>query len=118
MSADLFMLKDAGKTLKLNTIWVLARCANGGTYKVILNPPLPGPSPADTLKLAKVNQYGGLHFAQKDVSALGLEVAPDEALTWSLKMTRPGGGNLQQDPDTGEMEVTDLMLAVGYQWSD
>ena len=71
------------------------------------------------MKLAKVNQYGGLHFAQKDISQPGLELEPGATpLTWSLKMTRPDGGNLQPDPANGEMEVKDLMLAVGYQWQD
>jgi hypothetical protein len=118
MSTELFMLKDTGKTLKINTIWLLARCTDGGTYKVVLDPPLPPPVTSNTMKLARVNQYGGLHFGQRDVSALdNLELVPGEApLKWSLKMTRPGGGNLQLDPATSEMEVKDLMLAVGYQW--
>jgi hypothetical protein len=69
------------------------------------------------MKLARVSQYGGLHFGQKDISAVGLEIVPnDPPLNWSLKMTRPGGGNLQKDPATNEMEVADIMLVVGYQW--
>jgi hypothetical protein len=31
-------------------------------------------------------------------------------------MTRPGGGNLQEDPVSKAMEVQDVMLVVGYEW--
>ncbi|MBA3354595.1 MAG: hypothetical protein H0U18_01395 [Pyrinomonadaceae bacterium] len=65
--------------------------------------------------MAKINQYGGLHYAQKDVS--GISVAPtDPPLQWVLKMIRPGGGNLQRDPVRNEKEVEDLMLMVRYKW--
>ena len=119
MSPGLFSLKDAGKTLKINKVWLLARCADPGTYAVLLSPPLPPPPPpgSNRVTLAKVNQYGGLHFSQRDVSALGIEVTPTGApLQWSLRMSRPGGGNLQPDAVTNEMEVEDLMLIVGYEW--
>jgi hypothetical protein len=69
------------------------------------------------MSLARVNQYGGMHVSQRDVSALDIGVGPtDPAPQWLLKMTRPGGGNLQKDPGTNEMEVKDLMLVVGYKW--
>lgn len=29
-------------------------------------------------------------------------------------MTRPGGGDLQADPVTGEMKVEEMLLVVGY----
>lgn len=119
MSPELFSFKDLDKTLELTTIWLLARCTDDGAYRMVVNPPLPPPPPpgSDVMKLAKVNQYGGLHFGQRDISALGLTVAAtDPPLAWSLKMTRPGGGNLDVDVDTNEMEVSDVILAVGYQW--
>jgi len=119
MLPELFSFRDAGKKLGLTTVWLLARCTDGGTYTMLLNPPLPPPPPtgSDSMKLARVSQYGGLHFGQKDISAVGLEIVPnDPPLNWSLKMTRPGGGNLQKDPATNEMEVADIMLVVGYQW--
>jgi hypothetical protein len=51
------------------------------------------------------------------VSALGIEVSPaDPPATWKLKMTRPGGGNLQKDALKGMMEVEDLILVLGYEW--
>jgi len=119
MGNGLFPLKDGDKTLKINTVWLLARCTRPDAYTVVIDPPLPPPPPAgsNTMKLARVNQYGGLHFARKDVSVFGIEVDPSAPpLTWKLKMTPPGGGNLQIDATTGEMEVEDLMLAVGYEW--
>jgi hypothetical protein len=119
MSPALFSLRDKGKTLKINTVWLLARCTNAGTYTMFLNPPLPPPPPtgSDRMLLARVNQYGGLHFSQRDVSVLGIEVVPtDPPLQWVLRMERPGGGNLQIDGDTNQMEVEDLMLVVGYEW--
>lgn len=46
-----------------------------------------------------------------------MEVVPAEVpVVWELKMTRPGGGNLEQDPVTKAMEVEDLYLVLGYQW--
>ena len=119
MANSLFALKDSDKLLKINTIWLLARCTKPDTYTVVIDPPLapPPPTGSNTMKLARVNQYGGLHFAQKDVAAMGIEVDPASApLKWILKMTGLGGANLQIDPTTGEMEVEDLMLVVGYEW--
>jgi hypothetical protein len=63
------------------------------------------------MTLTPVNQYGGLHFGQKDVAASGIEVVPtDSPVTWQLRMARPGGGNLQ------DMEVEDILLILGYEW--
>ncbi len=115
MSPNLFPLKDATKTLKINTIWLLARCTDAGNYRVVLNPPLS--AGADTFTLARLDQYGSLHFSQKDVSTPGIEIIPtDPPLTWRAQMTRPGGGNLQEDPVTGVMEVEDIMMVLGYEW--
>ena len=55
------------------------------------------------VKLVQVNQYGRLHFAQKDVSAanvtIDLTVPP---VKWQLKMTNDNpttaDGNLENDP--------------------
>ncbi len=118
-SPGLFPLKDVNKILKINTVWLLARCTDPGTYSVLLNPPLlpPPPPGSDIMTLAKINQYGGLHFGQQDVSGSDISVAPTSPpLQWVLKMTRPGGGNLRKDSVTNEMEVEDLMLVVGYEW--
>jgi hypothetical protein len=111
MSPNLFPIRDKAKTLKVNTIWLLARCTDTGSYEVTIAPSLPAPiSPSDQdpikLTLAPVNQYGGLHFSQKD--GLGIEVvltAPP--IKWQLRMTRPGGEI---------MEVEDLLLVLGYEW--
>ncbi|NER52525.1 MAG: hypothetical protein F6J92_38985, partial [Symploca sp. SIO1A3] len=71
-----------------------------------------------TMTLAPVEQYGGLHFAQKDVAAMGIEIVPtvNPPVKWQLKMSRPGGGNLQEDPVTKVMEVEDVLLVLGYEW--
>jgi hypothetical protein len=119
MSPILFRLLDTGKSLKINSISLLARCSDDGAYKVVATPPLAPPPPAgsNTLSIAKVSQFGGLHFGQRDVFAAGIEVTPNgPAVTWNLRMTRPGGGNLQLDPVTNVMEVADLLLILGYEW--
>jgi hypothetical protein len=117
MSPDLFPLRDAGKTLKVNKLWLLARCADAGDYSVKLSPPLfspPLPAGEDTLTLAPSGQYGGLHFAKKTVEVVIDPAAP--LVKWLLTMTRPGGGNLQTDPSTQISEVDDVMLVLGYEW--
>lgn len=111
MSPNLFPIRDKAKTLKVNTIWLLARCTDTGSYEVTIAPPLPvPPSPPaqdpNKMTLAPVNQYGGLHFSQKD--GLGIEVAlTAPPIKWQLRMTRPNGES---------MEVEDLLLVLGYKW--
>ncbi|MBE8989894.1 neuraminidase-like domain-containing protein [Nostoc sp. LEGE 12450] len=110
MSPNLFPIRDKAKTLKVNTICLLARCTDTGSYEVTIAPPLPVPSPPDQdpnkMTLAPANQYGGLHFSQKN--GLGIEVvltAPP--IKWQLRMTRPDGEII---------EVEDLLLVLGYEW--
>ena len=63
------------------------------------------------MSLSPINQYGGLHFSQRDVADLAIEIVPkDPPVKWQLKMTRPGPGNLQHG------EVEDLILVLGYEW--
>jgi hypothetical protein len=119
VSTALFPQRDATKTLKINTIVLLARCTDPGNYKMTLTPPLavPPPDGSNTMVLAKSNTYGGLHFGQKDVATAGLEIVPtDEPVVWKLKVTRPGGGDLIEDPVKKVMEVEDLILILGYEW--
>jgi hypothetical protein len=119
MSTALFPQRDAAKTLKINTIVLLARCTDPGNYDVTLTPPLAAPPPAgsNTMVLAKSNTYGGLHFGQKDVAAAGVEIVPtDQPVVWKVKVTRPGGGNLIEDPVKKVMEIEDLIFLLGYQW--
>ena len=114
MSSDLFSMRDQGKTLKINTITVLARCSDPANYKVSLSPPLPPPPPpaASTVTLVKSDQYGGLHAGTINVAAAMVNVLPDgPPITWSLKMERPAGGNLAED------EVGDAIVILGYQWT-
>ena len=120
MSPNLFPLRDAGKTLKINTIWLLARATDPGAYEVAMNPPLPDPPPVgvNVMTLPPINLYGGLHFAvNDDVGGLGVEVVPtDPPVAWRLQVTRPGGGDLQVDPVSGEIEVSDMIMVLGYEW--
>lgn len=107
MLPSLFPIRDQDKTLKVNTIWLLARCTNSGSYMVVLTPPLPEPPPpgSNTMTLIPVNQYGGLHFSQKDVQIeIDLTNSP---VKWQLQMSRLGG-NLKE-------EVEDVLLVLGYQ---
>jgi hypothetical protein len=115
MGQSLFPMRDQGKTLKINAILLMARCTDPDNYDVVMTPLLPDGS--DTMTLARVNQYGGLHFSQKDVADVGIEVVPTAPpVKWQLKMTRPGGGNLQEDPVKKVMEVEDVLLVLGYEW--
>ena len=120
MSPNLFPMRDAGKTLEINTIYLLARCTDPGNYGVTMTPPLPAPPPAgaNTMTLAKRNTYGNLHFGHKDMAAAPVEIVPtDPPVTWRITMVRPGGGNLAEDPMKKVMEVEDLILVLGYKWN-
>lgn len=103
MGPRLFPYRDGGKTLVINKVWLLARCPDAGTYEVTMEPPLPGGS--DPLTLARVNQFGGLHFGQRDV-AVEINLA-EPPVTWQLKMEPSGGGTL---------DVEDMFLVLGYEW--
>jgi len=119
MSAALFPMRDADKTLKINALYLLARCTDPGTYGVTLTPPLPEPPPpeANTMSLVKSNTYGGLHFGLKDVSAASVQIGPtDPPVTWKIRVTRPGGGNLIEDPVKRVMEVEEIIMVLGYEW--
>jgi hypothetical protein len=71
----------------------------------------------NTMTLTPVNQYGDLHFSQKDVTPLGIEVVPtDPPVKWQIEMTGPSGENLQEDPVKKTMEVEDVLLVLGYEW--
>jgi hypothetical protein len=120
LSRDRFALRDAGKTLKINMICLMARCTDDGEYGVTLTPPLspPPPAAANSMGLAKSDAYGGLHFDQKDVASAGIEIKPtDLPVTWRIAITRPGGGNLIEEPLKKVMEVEDAILVLGYAWS-
>jgi hypothetical protein len=113
MSMELFPHLDQGKTLKVNTVWILTKCSDAGNYEAVLCPPLPAPPPAgsDTMILTRIKQYGGLHYSRLDISALGIEIAPKESpVTWKLKLTPSSGENLQVK------EVEEIFFVLGYEW--
>ena len=115
MSADLFSVRDQGKTLVINAIWVLVRCAFELPCDVVISPPLV--SGSDTVTLVRTETYGNLHLGQVSQAALPVDAdLTDAPVQWKLKMTRPGGGNLQEDSATNKMEVDDVMLVLGYGW--
>ncbi len=108
LSADLFPLRDQGKSLAIHTIWLLARCADTGAYRVTLAPPLPATPP---LTLSPAEAFGGLHLRRIEVDPPGIDIAPSQAIApWRLAMTRAGGENLQGS------EVQDLLVVLGYEW--
>ena len=113
MSPNLFRILDKDKTLKINAISLFARCRDAGSYDVVMTPPLPAPPPvgSNKISLPQLSDYGGLHVGQMNVATLGIEVAPAvQSIKWQLKMTRPGGGNIQMG------EVEDVFLVLGYEW--
>lgn len=114
MSSDLFPLKDAGKTLKINTMWLVARATDPGSYQIVMSAPLP----VTPRNLAASNEYGGMHLdINEDIAGEGVEIVPGDApVAWRLRMRRPGGDDLGADPVTGEMEVSDLVMVLGYEW--
>ena len=115
MSSNLFPFRDEAKTLKINSVWLLARCTDPGNYTAVLSPPLTVGS--DALSLARANQFGGLHLGQKDLTELGVEIPPaGPPVDWQFRVTRPGGGNLQKDPVKQVMEIEDIFLVLGYEW--
>jgi hypothetical protein len=115
MSPALFPMRDAGKTLKINVIYLLARCTDPDNYGVTLTPP--PPADAHTMTLAQSPTYGGLHFGERDIAAAAVEVVPtDPPATWRIRVEPPGGGNLTEDAVQKVMEVEDLMLVLGYEW--
>ncbi len=112
LSSGLFPIRDQEKILEVNTIWLLARCTDGGNYDVVITPPLPAPpAGSNKMTLVKSNQFGGLHYAAKsktDTPALfdasiDLSAAPTK---WQLKMTPPIGANMPED----------VLLILGYEW--
>src|SRR2546423_6497983 len=112
-SPDLFPIKDTGKTLKINSIWLMARCTDPGSYEVKLTWPLSGDS--ETFSLPEVNQYGGLHAGQKGGSALTPEVVPnDPPGFWRVGITRPRGGELPGELTLKNLEVWRLGMTLGY----
>jgi len=120
MSSSLFQTRDAGKTIRINSLILLARCTDAGVYTLTMTPPLPAPPPpaSNTVALAKNASYGGLHAGQRAVNDADVEVAPTgDPVTWRIIATRPGGGNLIVDPTTNVPEMQDLMLIAGYVWS-
>ena len=118
MASRLFPVRDLDKKLKVNTIWLLARCTGTGTYAVVMTPPLPAPPPAgsDTITLTPEDAFGGLQFRKQDVAVQGIQIVlTDPPVKWQLRMTA-GGGNLREDPATRTMEVEDMILVLGYEW--
>jgi hypothetical protein len=107
MEPRLFSLPDHDKTLKITTVWLLARCTDQGTYTATLEVPPAGPK---EMKLAPEARYGGLHAKETTGLAITVKPAGPPVLPWKLKMTRPDGKNLKPQ------EVTDVFLVLGYDW--
>jgi hypothetical protein len=120
MSPNLFRILDQEKTLKVNMIWLLARCTDAGNYSVVLKlippPPALPPANSDKFKLVQISQYGGLHFANKtkqDIPPLSdIVIDPtNPSIKWQLKMTGPAPGGA-----LGKNEIEDVFLVVEYKW--
>ncbi len=117
MSANLFRALDRGQTLKLNAIYLLARCMDAGSYKAVLSPPLTAPKNSALMPVS--SDYGALHVGilpADPADPFDVQIPPNGApVTWKLTVTRPGGGKLQIDPATGEKEIADFAVILGYE---
>jgi hypothetical protein len=118
LSPDLFPYRDVGKTLEIDRVSLLARATDPGDYGVTLSPPLPAQPPGSTdLTLARSDEFGGLHAGELDLSGAGLELVPtNPPSTWRIRFSRPGGGNLADDPNTNSSELQDAFLVLAYHW--
>jgi hypothetical protein len=114
MSSELFPMRDAGKTLKVNMIYLLARCTSSDdSYGVELTVPLPPPPDDNALAiemaLAKNPEFGGLHFRKENVAEVErtIQIVPTgPSVTWQITVTPPVEGNLPED----------LIMVLGYEW--
>jgi hypothetical protein len=131
LGSGLFPWRDNRKTIKINTICLLARCMDEADYKVVITPPIsPRPSEASrTMILSRDTQlniqFGELHFSIKNTTptdaskrlfeaTIDLSKSPQK---WQFTVTGPGpDGQLREDPETKKMEIEDLILVLGYEW--
>jgi hypothetical protein len=112
LKKDHFPFKDASHTLKVNYLALLAKCTETDDYTAKFSPPLPESSPDDAniLNLERIQEYGFLHFADKDTSGANVTLDFEPTNNWKLMMTSPTGNNLQTN------EVEELMVILGYVW--
>jgi hypothetical protein len=97
LSPDLFRTLDADKSLKVNKIWLLARCT--GSYGVAVAPLGAAQS------LAPVPKFGQLQSAQFHLQSTTI----DPAIPWTITLTRTG-------TPAQPIAVEDIFLVVGYEW--
>ncbi len=112
---QLFSFRDKGKTLKVNTISLIARCSETGDYTFRFSPPLPLPSATDvdTLILKQNSDYGNLHVKEKiDTSGHDLILNLSAEVIWKLIVESPTETQLSTN------EIEDFYLILGYEWID
>jgi hypothetical protein len=119
LTRNLFRVIDADKRIKINSISLLARCTDPGSYNVVLSAlPAPPPPGSNVMVLAPLAKYGGMHFNRREVETLGIELLPTgPSVKWTMQITRSGGANLQPDPGSNEMEVKEFLIVLGYEWN-
>jgi hypothetical protein len=103
LTSDLFPLREAKRSLKFTHLWLFARCGKQGSYSVDFNDNFSTGTPA----LIESRDFSGFHFAQQD---LDLQLTPDTTLPLEITITRQGGN--------GGIEISDLVLIIGYGWQD
>jgi hypothetical protein len=108
----LFPMRDAGKSLSIKALYLLARCTDAGDYQVTIATPQ---ATGISLPLTGSPAYGGLHFGEIAVSFDFVPGGPPAVL--GIRMERPGGGNLTVDPASQTAEVQDAVLLLAYHWS-
>jgi Tc toxin complex TcA C-terminal TcB-binding domain/Neuraminidase-like domain/Salmonella virulence plasmid 28.1kDa A protein len=109
MSPDLFRTLDAGKTLEVDTVSLLARCTGAGVYSATL---APAPLPASPIPLAPSQNVGELRVFALPSQTIAIDptVPP---FTWTITMTHTDSAAPQPPP----IDVDDVFLVLRYKWS-
>lgn len=96
LSSELFPLRDAKRSLKLTTLWLVGRFGDQENYSVTFNEAFSTGKP----KLSKSSRFPGYYDTQQD---LDLAMTPNQSLPIEISIA-----------DLRSGEVSDLVLILGY----
>lgn len=105
----LFPFRDQLHTIKINSIYLIARCSEEDDYEITLNVL---PEDNNTIVLTTSSSYGNLHYAIRDTSNDNIMVDFSAEMNWALTMKSSLDNNLLPN------EVEDFYLILNYEWID